>query len=212
MGNRIKELREGRKWSKEELARRAGTSGQQIGKLERSQRTLRPTWMERLGKAFGVRADELLELDYPVRRVKISGVVQAGAWAEPGEELEYTGEDNWIDVPLPEIYKPLRLFAVKVRGPSMNLVYPEGTVLICCAVEDLMEDPIPGKRYIVRRVRKDGRYEKTVKELALDENGRAWLWPRSSSPEHQAPVTADMSDDGDVISIDAKVLWSLRPD
>lgn len=51
--NRIKEYRLGRHWSLEKLGERAGTTRQQIYKLENGELRLSQEWMERLAKAFG---------------------------------------------------------------------------------------------------------------------------------------------------------------
>ena len=53
MGNRIRELREERDWSQEDLGQRVGTSKQQIYKLETGQRRLSPKWASKLAAAFG---------------------------------------------------------------------------------------------------------------------------------------------------------------
>lgn len=51
--NRIKEYRLARQWSLEKLGERAGTTRQQIYKLENGELRLSQEWMERIAKAFG---------------------------------------------------------------------------------------------------------------------------------------------------------------
>jgi len=60
--NRIKEYRLARQWSLEKLGERAGTTRQQIYKLENGELRLSQEWMERIAKAFGgdVRPADLL--------------------------------------------------------------------------------------------------------------------------------------------------------
>ncbi|MGE3336054.1 MAG: S24 family peptidase [Rhodospirillaceae bacterium] len=67
--NRIKELRQARHWALQKLADRAGTTRQQIYKLENGELRLSHEWMERIAKAFGdgMRAADLLP-DYDARR------------------------------------------------------------------------------------------------------------------------------------------------
>lgn len=48
--------------------------------------------------------------------------------------------------------------------------------------------PKSGDRVVVQRVSTDGLYEVTLKEYVVDENGKTWLWPRSTDPDHQAPI------------------------
>jgi transcriptional regulator with XRE-family HTH domain len=63
MRNRIKELREQRGWTLDELAQRIvpPTTASQISKLERAERRLDTGWIERIAAAFGV--DPLVLLD-----------------------------------------------------------------------------------------------------------------------------------------------------
>lgn len=60
IANNIQAMREERGWSRPQLARRAGTSPQQIERLEKAQRRLSDVWMERLAQAFGVQPYELI--------------------------------------------------------------------------------------------------------------------------------------------------------
>jgi hypothetical protein len=93
----------------------------------------------------------------------------------------------------------------------MNLVYPEGTVLVCADLYELGEEgePIPGKKYIVRRIASDGRIETTVKEVGRDDKGTWWLWPRSNDPEHQQPIPLT-GIEGETIEAYARVLFSFK--
>lgn len=211
--NRIREHRERKGWSQEKLAQLAETSNQQIGRLEKGERDLSPYWLDRLARAIGdIKPDELLPVDFTIWRVKVSGIVQAGYWAEPEEEMERPPVDEYISAPLPDAFRQLRLFAVKVAGLSMNRLYPPGTILICATLEDLHEPPTSGRRYIVRRIAADGRIESTVKEYVVDDRGRSWLWPRSDDPEFQQPWRVDEGRPGETIEIYARVLKVQRDD
>jgi transcriptional regulator with XRE-family HTH domain len=207
MKNRIKELREKLDLSQDDLAQATGTSAQQIGRLEMGKRKLTTDWMQRLAPALNAKPSDLMEIESTHHRIKLQGEVQAGRWRgrdESDVELEY------FDIPLPEAYAQLRPYALRVVGPSMNNLYPEGTILICCHLEDLNEQPIPGKRYIIDDIDPADGIETTVKEFVLDESGRPWAWPRSSHPLHQEPVALDEGRNGHTIQIKARVVFSLR--
>lgn len=60
MDNRIKELREKRGWTQDQLAEAAGTSFQQVSRLENGTRRLTVEWMQRIAKALGVHPAALL--------------------------------------------------------------------------------------------------------------------------------------------------------
>lgn len=116
-------------------------------------------------------------------RIPVIGAVEAGAWREA---LEYAPDEDqpFVDVPPDPRYPGMRRFALQVRGPSMNLIYPEGSHVIVIPALDLGEgwQAKDGQRVIVQRTNDEGAVEATVKELKIDENGQAWLWPRSSNP------------------------------
>ncbi|MBY0430980.1 MAG: helix-turn-helix domain-containing protein [Rhodospirillales bacterium] len=60
MQNRIRELREQRGLSLEQLAARAGTTNQQVSRLEKGQRRLTDDWLRRLAEALQVHPVDLL--------------------------------------------------------------------------------------------------------------------------------------------------------
>lgn len=68
--------------------------------------------------------------ELPFIHLQIRGAVQAGAWAQAME----LPRDEWevVAVPRPDGHK--QYFGLRVKGPSMNLVYPEGTILVCVPV------------------------------------------------------------------------------
>lgn len=210
MKNRIKELREAQGLSQQELAEAAGTSNQQIGRLEKSTRRLTVDWMERLAPPLQVAPQELMSITTSQHRIRLIGEVRAGDWIPPDEKEAHDGE--YFNVPLPEIYAKLRPYALRVSGPSMNLIYPQGTILICCHLEDLHEDARPGKFYIIEDVDEHGGIEATVKEFQLDKDGKRWAWPRSNDPRWQAPVALDEGRDGHTIELKARVVFSMKPE
>ena len=117
--------------------------------------------------------------------LRVRGAVEAGTWAEAVE----WPEEDWgtIVVPKPED-DYAEVFALEVRGPSMNLEYPPGTYLICATLSHYNFPPAPDDHVIVRRRNKAGETEATVKELRRDLEGRWWLWPKSTHPDHQTPL------------------------
>lgn len=133
-----------------------------------------------------VTSKEVLEpVELPFIQLEIRGAVQAGLWAPA---IEWP-PDEWevVAVPRPDGHR--RYFGLKVKGPSMNLVYPEGTILVCVPMAEYHHALGDGDHVIVqRRDNASDMVEGTVKEIRRDDAGRAWLWPRSDHPEHQAPI------------------------
>ena len=148
--------------------------------------------------------------------IDVRGSVQAGHWAEaaerPADEWEY------VTVPRPDSHKAY--FGLRVTGPSMNKEYPEGAILVCVSIWDYNHAVESGDHVIVHRRNDHSQFEATVKELVIDDDGRYWLWPRSTHPEHQAPIEIprpprdpnhdfDATDDND-IQITAVVVADYR--
>lgn len=121
-------------------------------------------------------------------QLNVKGAVAAGVWREaeewPQEEWEaFTGRAD-ITTPISN------RFGLRVEGQSMNLIYPEGTILECVRFHG--DAPIPnGKRVIVERKRFNDGTEATVKEYFKDEQGVEWLVPRSNNPAYQTPLRCD---------------------
>ena len=81
-------------------------------------------------------------------------------------------------------YERATLFALKVVGPSVNLVYPPGRyVVVAPAHEAGIRD---GDFVVVERAKLD-LVEVTIKELRY-EDGKIVLWPRSTDPLYQEPI------------------------
>lgn len=138
----------------------------------------------------------------------VSGSVEAGAFREAVE----WDRSRWysVDVPVPDRFRK-RAKALEVHGSSMDLEYRAGSVVIWVDVLDFRparhEDHV-----IVYSFQHDGKIEATVKELRIDDEGRKWLWPRSTKPEHQQPLNLESPSD-DVASIEIKgvVIGDYRP-
>ena len=232
MNNRIKELREAAGLTQAQVAAAANTSTQQVSRLERGERRLTLDWMVRLAKAIGCTWEEVAadpdNPRAPLTMLRVVATVQAGVWAET---WEWDLEDQYlIDVPARGQYAGLPRFGLEVKGRSMDVVFPEGTVLICVRFFDVGRPPAAGERVIVLRRNRYGQIEATVKELVLDDDGQAWLWPRSTHPSFQSPTrlptefepiddgsdfgvaTADGLDDGDAeaFTVFALVVASYR--
>jgi SOS-response transcriptional repressor LexA len=140
-------------------------------------------------------------------QLSVKGAVAAGVWLEaeewPHSEWEaFTGRAD--------ITEPLAMrFGLRVEGQSMNLIYPEGTILEC--VRYLGDAPITnGKRVIVERKRFNDGTEATVKEYFKDDDGIEWLVPRSNNPAFQTPLRCDDPGEGiESIEITAIVVASI---
>ena len=69
MVNRLKELRLAANYSQDKLAELVGTTGQQVSRLERTERKLSPDWMERFSKALDVPVTAFID-DRPLEAIR----------------------------------------------------------------------------------------------------------------------------------------------
>lgn len=138
----------------------------------------------------------------------VSGYVEAGAFQEAVE----WDRSRWyaVDVPVPERFRR-RAKALEVRGNSMDLEFRPGSVVIWVDFLDF-RPPRHEDFVIVYSFHRNGTVEATVKELRVDEEGKRWLWPRSSKPEHQQPIDVDAPGES-IKSIEIKgiVVGDYRP-
>lgn len=58
--NNIQKFREEKGWSRPELGRRMGTSGQQVERLEKAQRRLTQDWIDKAARALGVEPVDII--------------------------------------------------------------------------------------------------------------------------------------------------------
>lgn len=138
----------------------------------------------------------------------VTGDVQAGAFRVAVE----WDQSEWyaVDVPVPQRFRG-RAKALEVRGTSMNVDYPEGSVAIWVDMLDF-RPPQSGDDVVVYSICQDDLIEATIKEYRIDDNGDRWLWPRSHDPLHQAPV--EIKNPGDKVKeivIQGLVIGSYRP-
>lgn len=220
---RLAELKAlGRAKSKAGLAAALGMDATRISDMV-AQRRKRFTYSEVLKIAaylewqpaqVAMHVDPQIGEDDQIDLVWVLGTVEAGVWAEA---LEWPRED-WKVAPVAKIpgHSAARQFGLEVRGPSMDELYPPGSIVVCVKLIDLGRDPRPGERVIVQR-RSDLGVEATVKELRQDEHGTYWLWPRSRHPEFQQPWKLQHNGEPDQAGVDglqivALVVGSYRPE
>jgi transcriptional regulator with XRE-family HTH domain len=135
------------------------------------------------------------------------GEVAGGIWREAFE----WPRDDWLPVAMaiPDgRYSGVQRRAVRVIGDSMDLVYPDGSLVLFVRFADIGGSPKRGDRVIVGRHRQ-GLTEATVKEYAIDAKGRPWLSPRSSNPAHAA-IPLERAEDGETIDVFGLVVSSQR--
>lgn len=191
-GERIKAARKAAGLTQAQLGEQMGVTQSVVSDWENdrlaSWRSEADKLAVKLGKVKGYFA-ATLNSPLETTGVQVVGEVQAGVFRAA---LEIPPEDRLIlpVLPVPG-YAHVPLVALRVVGPSMDLLYPDGSYVIVASAYDT--DVRDGDRVVVYRAQGVLR-EATIKEVRVEADGRVGLWPRSSHPDHQAPIYLDAND------------------
>lgn len=175
MKNRIKDLRVARGLTQAELAELAGTTKNQLVKLEGGSRRLSDHWAQRLAPHLGVSPYELfMPADAtPLRLVPIIGNISCGNWQEAIENAE--------GMVAASANGGRNLFALKAAGTSMDMLINDGGYVY---VDPDDRDLIDGKVYAVM----NGNNETTAKRYKANP---ARLVPCSSDQAHKEIIVGE---------------------
>lgn len=189
-------------------------------------RALRTDSLGRLAQALDVSLDELaraLELtDAPPERPRgaapdqlaIAHECQAGAWIESA--LSEAQAFETANVLLDPAWPPNQ-WLERVRGDSVNLIAPEGSLLQVVDWKALqLGAPRDGQMVVLERIRHQGGLrERSVKVTRFVPGKPLTFWPASSNPRWQEPLplSAKADEAGAEISVrvQALVIWVHRP-
>lgn len=199
--------------SQAKLGEKVGYTQQAIQLIENGKRKLDEDNIITFAKALGISpADILSEFSQPspVRTIFKVGYVQAGKFNEACQ----LPENEWEAIPYPinDNYKKANIFALGVKGDSMNLVFPpERTTLICCPLADWLEAnqdaDIEGRYIIAYRRTPDGLCEATVKKYTKIDASTIILVAESTNPEIKPIV---LHPDSNEYEIAAVVIGDMR--
>lgn len=207
IGRKIKALRREAGLTQIGLAEKLNIPQSTISKYERGANIPGSDIMGRLALALNVTPKDIIGVGIdggaPGRRVSVIGALAAGEWAETIEWPYY----EQFEVPLlaPDSLAGVPITAFRVEGDSMNKIYPNNSIVY---VSPLRGNPRSGDVVVVMRSDAHGLTEGTLKEYVVDGDGKKWLWPRSSAPEHQAPLQY-MSKRGDTVEVTGVVVAAL---
>ncbi|MFD2261719.1 XRE family transcriptional regulator [Lacibacterium aquatile] len=139
MQNKLRSLRLARGLTLEQLADAAGTSHQQILRLEKGERRLTVDWMVRLAPPLGVEPKDLLPESQtaappspaPAQIAPNQDIIPVRSAARGGDEQRMFLEDGPIDYgPRPPVLRNVRdAYAIYVVGESMAPRYRPGYLL-----------------------------------------------------------------------------------
>lgn len=186
VGRTVREAREARNWSQADLARVAGTSQQNVNRIERSA-VVHSRSLPAILKALGL-SEEIIE-----KRATTPLLGFVGAGAEMFVFDVHAGDESLEEVERPQGSSETTV-AVQVRGDSMKPAYRDGDLLYYDTQENGGLEHLVGHDCVIRLA--DGRT--FIKELRLT-NGQYWLHSYNAEPMLGVQITWA-----------AKVKWVLK--
>lgn len=205
----LKKLMRSKKITHQMLGDAIGLSGSAVSMMVNGSR--KPSYESLLSicNVLGTTPNYLLYGEQDAQTIPVIGYVQAGLWQE-ARQWEVS-DFKPIYMPTDERFWGRRIYALQVRGNSMNKLYPEGSCVICVSAEDytnIVGEIESGKKVVVHRKNPmDGTIEATVKEYVKNEFG-TFLMPHSTDPSF-TPIRTDDGSAGEV-KITGVVIGSFR--
>ena len=206
-------LKEQKGKSQKGLAEAMGINESQVSRMLQGARAIKVDEIPKIASYLNVMlpvtvGDRLVREEISQRRIPILGEVAAGAWleapvmhplSEPGEYVPFVPADIAADP---------GLFALRVRGTSINNIAPDGSLLICVRYSHSGRDLDHNELVIVERQDADGTFETTAKRARRGKQGAIELWPDSNDPRHQAPIVLTREAIGD--SAEVRVIGRVK--
>ena len=192
-----------------EISRRMGKSVALVNRWTKGDRDMSTPDIKKFCEICNITPGFLLSSEKDTSAIPVIGYVQAGLWQEA---LQWDQSDfKPIYIPTDDIFKGKRIYALEIRGDSMNLLYPTGSCVVCVSAEDYFDcvgEIESGKKVVVRRVNPmDGSVEATVKQFIKDDTG-TYLKPQSTNAIYK-PIRIDDGSCGET-KITGVVIGSFR--
>ena len=156
IGKRIANLREEYGWKQYELAQKMDLNPAALNKIENGKRSIKEEEISKVAQIFGISTDTLLGVNTPRpgNRIPILGTVVAGQPAYAAENIV-----GWEEV-TDKMSMQGKLFALKVKGSSMEPEFKEGDIVIVreqAVIEsgDIAVVLINGDEATLKKVKKD---------------------------------------------------------
>ena len=156
IGKRIANLREEYGWKQYELAQKMDLNPAALNKIENGKRSIKEEEISKVAQIFGISTDTLLGVNTPRpgNRIPILGTIVAGQPAYAAENIV-----GWEEV-TDKMSMQGKLFALKVKGSSMEPEFKEGDIVIVREQPDIESGDIAvvlinGDEATLKKVKKD---------------------------------------------------------
>lgn len=135
-----------------------------------------------------------------VRYIKVVGEVAAGAWRDV---THADFQEFEIPIPMDPKYPAGAMFALQIRGTSINRKAQDGDWVVCLKCESAPR-PFQSGDWVVVEQTESGKVETTIKKVRWN---RGWeLWPDSTDTRWKTPIQLNGLGDGIEVRVTAFVL------
>ena len=203
---RIAQARMAKGWSQAELAKRIGSTQQQVARYESAENDVKSSVLIKMSNALGVTVSYLLGMNGQVlsptptqsRPLPVFGVISAGT---PREALMQS--DMTHDTPDSLYWGHKESFWLTVSGNSMNRLFPDGSLVLIDPEEEVRNGDVA-----VVFVNGD---DATLKRVYF-EGDSITLHPESYDPEYQDRIIDGSDPDAPEVRIVGKAVAYSSPD
>lgn len=201
---RIREVREEKGMTQTDLAKRMGTTQQNIQRWETEQVNMRAETLVRMSRVLGKSVAYLLGVA-PEGMSPIADEYEVPLYESiaAGMPIEMIPVNETFAIPGSLHDRYPKAFLLKVAGESMNRILPNGSYALIDPCETVDED---GRPYAVRIDHRDA----TIKRVHMLAHG-VQLIPDSNDPTYHPMVYDDTDPDSDDVAIIGRVVWYCIP-
>lgn len=200
---KIAEARIAKGWTQKDLAKKIGTTQQQIARYESGDNDVKSSVLVKMSNAMGVTISYLLGMENAALPNNSTIDVPLYGKIAAGEPIEMVEVEDSQPVPIKVHEKFPDAFLLRVEGDSMNRILPNGSYAL---IDPAQKEPISGKPYAVCV----NGYDATIKRVRRLNNGFE-LVPDSTDPTY-VPKVFNYNEPGtDPVTVIGRVVYYVLP-
>lgn len=200
---KIAEARIAKGWTQKDLAKKIGTTQQQIARYESGDNDVKSSVLVKMSNAMGVTISYLLGMENAALPNNSTIDVPLYGRIAAGEPIEMVEVEDSQPVPIKVHEKFPDAFLLRVEGDSMNRILPNGSYAL---IDPAQKEPISGKPYAVCV----NGFDATIKRVRRLNNGFE-LVPDSTDPTY-VPKVFNYNEPGtDPVTVIGRVVYYVLP-
>nr|DAH39847.1 MAG TPA: Repressor protein CI [Caudoviricetes sp.] len=200
---KIAEARIAKGWTQKDLAKKIGTTQQQIARYESGDNDVKSSVLVKMSNAMGVTISYLLGMENAALPNNSTIDVPLYGSIAAGEPIEMMEVEDSQPVPIKVHEKFPDAFLLRVEGDSMNRILPNGSYAL---IDPAQKEPISGKPYAVCV----NGFDATIKRVRRLNNGFE-LVPDSTDPTY-VPKVFNYNEPGtDPVTVIGRVVYYVLP-